>query len=83
MYTIFYILHIIVCILLVITILLQLGHTGGLGGIFGGGVDQIFSSSVGSMFLKKVTVVLAIIFVCTTIALTIISSRSGLQSIIR
>lgn len=83
MYTILYILHIIVCVLLIITILLQLGQTGGFGGIFGGGVDQIFSSSSGSMFLKKTTIVLAIIFALTTISLTIVSSRSVLESVVR
>ncbi|MCS7230523.1 MAG: preprotein translocase subunit SecG [Elusimicrobiota bacterium] len=83
MYTILYILHILVCILLIITILLQLGQAGGIGGIFGGGIDQIFSTSSGSMFLKKTTIVLAIIFVCTTILLTIVSSRTGLESVVR
>ncbi|MCX7957222.1 MAG: preprotein translocase subunit SecG [Endomicrobia bacterium] len=83
MYTIFYILHIIVCVLLVVSILLQLGQVGGFGGIFGGGVDQIFSSSAGSMFMKKVTIVLAIIFVITTIVLTILSYRDALTTVVR
>lgn len=83
MYTVLYILHVIVCILLIITILLQLGQAGGFGGIFGGGVDQIFSSSAGSMFLKKVTIILAVIFVLTTISLTVLSSRSVLESVVR
>jgi preprotein translocase subunit SecG len=55
---------------------------GGFGGIFGGGgIDQIFSSSSGSMFLKKVTIVLAIIFVITTLGLTVFSSRPSVESI--
>ncbi len=84
MYTIIYILHIFICVLLILSILLQLGQMGGLGGIFGGGgVDQIFSSSAGSMFMKKVTIVLAILFVLTTIGLTIFSSRTGLETIVR
>ncbi len=83
MYTLIYIIHVIVCILLIGIILLQLGQMGGLGGIFGGGgIDQVFSSSAGSMFLKKVTLIIAIIFVLTTIALTIFSSRTGLESIV-
>ncbi len=82
MYTIIYILHIIACVLLVITILLQLGQMGGLGGIFGGGgADQIFSTSTGSMFLKKVTLILAALLVVTTIGLTVFSSRPVLESI--
>lgn len=83
MYTLISILHVIISILLIAVILLQLGQMGGFGGIFGGGVDQIFSTSAGSMFLKKVTIVIAILFVLTTIGLTIFSARTGLESIIR
>lgn len=83
MYTLVYILHIFICALLILSILLQLGQMGGFGGIFGGGTDQIFSTSAGSMFMKKVTIVLAILFVLTTIGLTILSSRTGLQTVIK
>ncbi len=83
MYTLIYILHIFICILLIISVLLQLGQMGGFSGIFGGGVDQIFSVSSGSIFMKKVTIVLAILFVLTTIALTIFSSRSGFETVVR
>ncbi len=83
MYTLFYILHIIISLLLIISILLQLGQMGGFGGIFGGGVDQIFSTSSGSIFMKKVTIVLALLFVATTILLTIFSNRVGLETIIK
>lgn len=82
MYALIYILHIILCILLVIVILLQLGQMGGLGGIFGGGApDQIFSTSAGSMFLKKLTLILAGLIIITTIGLTVFSSRPYLESI--
>lgn len=82
MYTLIYILHIIFCIILILVILLQLGQSGGLGGIFGGGnIDQIFSASTGSMFLKKVTLIIAVLLFFTTIVLTIFSSRTGLESI--
>lgn len=83
MYTIIYILHIIICVLLILSILLQLGQMGGFGGIFGGGTDQIFSTSAGSMFMKKVTIVLAVLFVLTTIGLTIFSARTGLETVVR
>lgn len=82
MYTIIFILHIICSVLLIITILLQLGQMGGFGGIFGGGTaDQIFSSSSGSMFLKKVTIIIALIFVVTTLGLTVFSYRPNIESI--
>lgn len=82
MYTLIYILHIFLCAFLVIVILLQLGQMGGLGGIFGGGsADQIFSTSAGSMFLKKVTLILAGLIILTTIGLIIFSSRPPLESI--
>jgi|DewCreStandDraft_4_1066084.scaffolds.fasta_scaffold86826_2 preprotein translocase subunit SecG len=84
MYTIFWILHMLACLVLVGVILLQFGQMGGFGGVFGGGgVDQIFSSSSGAKFFKQVTIGAALVFVATTIALTVITAGQQSASLVR
>ena len=69
-------LHFIVCIALIAIVLLQAGKGGGMAGIFGGGgSDQIFSAPSGMAFIKKVTVVCAVLF-------TLLSSRISMASVI-
>lgn len=75
-------LHFIVCIALVAIVLLQAGKGGGMAGIFGGGgSDQIFSAPSGMAFIKKVTVVCAVIFMLTSLTLTLLSSRISMASV--
>ncbi|WP_413853926.1 preprotein translocase subunit SecG [Candidatus Ruminimicrobium bovinum] len=76
-------LHFIVCVALIVIVLLQAGKGGGMAGIFGGGgSDQIFSAPSGMAFIKKVTVVCAVIFMLTSLALTLMSTRVSMQSVI-
>jgi preprotein translocase subunit SecG len=76
-------LHFIVCIALVAIVLLQAGKGGGMAGIFGGGgSDQIFSAPSGMAFIKKVTVVCAVLFMLTSLTLTLLSSRISMASVI-
>jgi preprotein translocase subunit SecG len=76
-------LHFIVCIALIAIVLLQTGKGGGMAGIFGGGgSDQIFSAPSGMAFIKKVTVVCAVIFMLTSLTLTLLSSRISMASVI-
>ncbi|MDD5021603.1 MAG: preprotein translocase subunit SecG [Endomicrobiaceae bacterium] len=76
-------LHFIVCITLIAIVLLQAGKGGGMAGIFGGGgSDQIFSAPSGMAFIKKVTVVCAVIFMLTSLTLTLLSSRISMASVI-
>jgi preprotein translocase subunit SecG len=75
-------LHFIVCIALIAIVLLQAGKGGGMAGIFGGGgSDQIFSAPSGMAFIKKVTVVCAVIFMLTSLTLTLLSSRISMASV--
>ena len=72
MYTILLIIHVIVCIALVISVLLQSSKGGGLGGTFGGGGgDTLFGGQTASNFLKKTTRVLAVSFMVLTILLAL------------
>lgn len=83
MYELILTLHILICVILVIVILIQSGKSAGLGGIFGGGDNEnLFSAPSGSAFIRKVTVGLAIGFLCTTLILTVLESRKTGRSVI-
>ncbi len=83
LYYIIVTLHFIVCAALIVMVLLQAGKSGGMAGIFGGGgSDQIFSAPSGMAFIKKVTVGCAIVFMVTSLTLTLMSSRMSMKSVI-
>jgi len=72
MYTILLIIHVLICIGLIISVLLQSSKGGGLGGAFGGsGGDTLFGGQTASNFLKKTTRVLGISFMVITILLAL------------
>jgi preprotein translocase subunit SecG len=74
--------HIVICVGLILVVLFQAGKGAGLGNILGGGGgDQLFSAPSGSAFIRKLTTGMAVIFVLTTITLTIISSRRNQRSL--
>ena len=82
MYTFFLIIHVIVSVLLILIILLQIGRAGSLGGLFGGGGgDQLLSTPSGSQLLRKVTIVLSLMFLVTTVSLTVVSYRKKLKTV--
>jgi len=75
-------LHIIVCVLLVILVLLQAGKEG-MGVIFGGGNSSVFGSGGAGGILAKLTALMAVIFVITSLSYTLVtSSRPSNQSTI-
>lgn len=55
-----------------------------MAGIFGGGggSDQIFNAPSGMAFIKKLTVVMACIFLITSLMLTRISTNMSMTSIV-
>jgi preprotein translocase subunit SecG len=74
--------HIIVSVLLIITVLLQPGKGDDLGTIFGGSSQTIFGASGAVPFLTKVTRVLAIIFIITSLSLGYFSAKGIRSSVI-
>ena len=73
MQTLILTLHIIVCVLLVILVLLQAGKEG-MGVIFGGGNTSVFGSSGAGGILAKLTTLMAVIFVITSLSYTYVTS---------
>ena len=69
-------LHIIVCIFLVLVVLLQSGKGADLAGAFGGGATQTaFGSRGPASFLTRMTTVVAIVFMLTSISLSMMGER--------
>ena len=84
MYILILILHVTACVSLIMIVLLQAGKGGGIAGLFGGGgSDQLFSAPSGLAFIKKVTVAMAVVFMVTSLFLTIMSSRRELTTVTR
>ncbi len=82
MMTFFITLHVFICILLVITVLLQFGKGAETGAIMGGGASQaVFSSSAKGNFMTKLTTALAIGFMVNSIVLTTMKSRDAKKSL--
>ena len=75
-------LHVVICVLLVVTVLLQFGKGAELGAIMGGGASQaVFSSSAKGNFMTKLTSILAIGFMLNSIVLTTMKSREAKRSL--
>ena len=69
------ILHIMVSVLLIVTILLQVGKGASTGASFGGGTRTFFGAMGAISPLAKVIIVLAIIFMTTTLFMSVFYSR--------
>ena len=75
-------LHVIICVLLVVTVLLQFGKGAEMGAVMGGGASQaVFSSSAKGNFLTKLTTILAVGFMVNSIVLTTMKSRESKKSL--
>ena len=75
MYILLVALHIFVSLVLIAVILLQAGRGGGIADVFGGGgaTQQIFGVRA-STFLTRATSACAIIFILTSLSLTLVSA---------
>jgi preprotein translocase subunit SecG len=76
------ILHVVICILLTVTVLVQFGKGAEAGAMMGGGSSQaVFTSSSKGNFFTKMTTFLAIAFMVNSVVLTSLTSKSSKESI--
>ncbi|MCZ2156146.1 MAG: preprotein translocase subunit SecG [Bryobacterales bacterium] len=72
------IIHIIVCLFLIVVVLLQSGKAGDISSAFGGmGSQTAFGPRSGATLLTRATTISAVIFMVTSLSLTILSVRAG------
>ena len=76
MYAVLLTIEVIVCIAMIGVILLQRSEGGGLGLGSGGGVGGLMSGRGAANVLTRTTVILATIFICTSIALALLAKSS-------
>lgn len=71
------VLHVIISLLLIIVVLMQSSKGGGLAGSIGGGMDNMMggAKNAGSL-LSRITTVLAILFMVSTLTIAVFSGRS-------
>jgi preprotein translocase subunit SecG len=82
MSTLITVLHVIVCLFLMLTVLLQSGKSGGMGAAFGGGnAATVFGGSGASTFLRKLTAGAATIFMITSMVLAFIASHNSADAL--
>ena len=72
------IVHVIVCLFLIIVVLLQSGQSGDIAAAFGGmGSQTAFGPRGAATVLTKATTWCAIIFMLTSITLSVLATRKG------
>jgi len=78
METLVTVIHILVALFMILVVLVQGGNQGGIGAAFGGGNTQgVFGAAGATTFLGKLTYGAAIIFMMTSISLTILQGTGG------
>ena len=84
MVTLLIALHVLVCIVLILVILLQSGKGAEMGATFGvGSSSPVFGPRGPTPLLAKVTVGAAVIFMATSLVLTIFASRQEMPSLLK
>lgn len=82
MYSILIVVHVITCVLLVITVLLQQGKGAEIGAVFGSS-DTIFGSAGPASLLHKLTTGLAVLFMVSSLVLTYLSAHKIEDSVMQ
>lgn len=74
------IIHVVISVILILVVLLQHGKQQGLSGAIAGGAETFFGKNKGrtiDALLNKITTVVAILFVISAIALTVVSVNTN------
>lgn len=82
MYILLTVLHVIVALTLILIVLLQTGKGASIGAVFGGAGQTLFGPRGAGTFLSKMTAGAAILFMVTSMALTILAGRRDTASVV-
>ena len=83
MYLALSIFHLLVTLGLILIVLLQSGKGADIGAAFGGGSSQtVFGGRGAATFLSKMTSALAILFMLTSLTLTVLASQRRSSSVV-
>ena len=78
MYFLVMFVHVVVCIFLIVVVLLQSGKAADLAGAFGGmGSQTAFGPRGSATLLSKATTISAILFMVTSLSLSIVATRNA------
>lgn len=80
MQTALIIIHVIISIILIATVLMQHGNQQGISGAIAGGAETFFGKNKGrtiDAMLKKVTAVVAVLFIVSSVVLAVYSIQSN------
>ncbi|MDI6801912.1 MAG: preprotein translocase subunit SecG [Thermodesulfovibrionales bacterium] len=76
MTTFLIIMHILASLFLVFIVLIQGGKGAELGAAFGGSSQTLFGSRGAATFLNKITTVAAVVFMLTSLVLTMVTTKT-------
>ena len=82
LYTLIVIVHVFICFLMIGAILLQSGKGAEIGAAFGGSSQTVFGSRGPANFLSKLTVIVAAVFMVTSLTLAILAKQRNFSSTI-
>jgi len=83
MYLLVAVIHLLIALGLILIVLLQGGKGADIGAAFGGGSSQtVFGGRGAATFLSKLTTAFAVLFMVTSIVLTLLASHRGTASVI-
>ena len=77
------IIHVVACLALILVVLLQAGKGASMGAAFGGSSQTVFGSTGATPFLAKLTTIVAVLFMLTSLGLAIFANRGGMPSVMQ
>ena len=80
LYTLLVIVHVCICFLMIGAMLLQSGKGAEIGASFGGSSQTVFGSRGPANFLSKLTVIVAAVFMMTSLSLAILAKQRNFSS---
>lgn len=75
------IIHVLACVGLILVVLLQTGKGANMGAAFGGASQTVFGSQGATTFLGKMTTIVAVVFMITSLGLAIFSGKGSQPSV--